>query len=306
MQILCVLLVLVPIVEKVQIPCAAGARARCRESSDSPCAAAAAAACYLMACMNTYWPAPFNMSLLQAERWEALQELVSEPYNEDNAEYKDTLRRLWARSFDTPCPPSLKSSQWTDMGWQGEDPGTDIRGAGMFGLRNLLFFAEHEEATFRRLMKKTDGQRSDWEYPFAAASLNITFTLLQVLDLSKGGAPGTTLVTTSRSADPAVLDLSKGVAPGATLVTTSGSADPAVYGPRTLPGQSFLQLLETEHDAFERLHIMTFELLDRVWLERKASYMQFNEVLKAVRARVEAALVSRPGTIPELRRRLLR
>ncbi len=67
---------------------------------------------------------------------------------------------------------------------QGEDPATDVRGAGVFGLDNLLYLSTRHPVAFKRLMGKTEGQRSDWEYPFAVAGLNLTFDLGSMVGLS--------------------------------------------------------------------------------------------------------------------------
>lgn len=42
------------------------------------------------------------------------------------------------------------------------------------------------QTSFRRLMLKQDGRRSEWEYPFAAAGVNITVLLIDLLDLRSG------------------------------------------------------------------------------------------------------------------------
>lgn len=39
---------------------------------------------------------------------------------------------------------------------------------------------------FQNLLHKRDGDRSDWEYPFAVAGINISFMLVQMLDLQSG------------------------------------------------------------------------------------------------------------------------
>ncbi len=36
----------------------------------------------------------------------------------------------------SPCQRITK--QWQDIGFQGDDPGTDFRGMGMLGLHNLM------------------------------------------------------------------------------------------------------------------------------------------------------------------------
>lgn len=52
------------------------------------------------------------------------------------------------------------------------------RGGGLLSLEALVFAAEEHPDTFRSLMLKQDGQRSKWEYPFAAAGVNLTFMLV--------------------------------------------------------------------------------------------------------------------------------
>lgn len=44
--------------------------------------------------------------------------------------------------------------------------------------------------------------------------------------------------------------------------------------------KGFLKLLDASDSAFEELYCCTFELLDKIWLEMNASYMQFPEVIK--------------------------
>jgi len=45
------------------------------------------------------------------------------------------MRRVHA--FPAACfPANIKSEQWKDMGWQGEDPGTDFRGRAL-GLHGI-------------------------------------------------------------------------------------------------------------------------------------------------------------------------
>ncbi|CAA2983216.1 Hypothetical predicted protein [Olea europaea subsp. europaea] len=44
----------------------------------------------------------------------------------------------------------------------------------------LIFFPQK---SFRDLLRKQEGDRALWEYPFAVAGVNITFMLIQILDL---------------------------------------------------------------------------------------------------------------------------
>ncbi|CAN8312868.1 unnamed protein product, partial [Cochlearia groenlandica] len=128
---------------------------------------------------------------------------------------------------------ALISDQWKDMGWQGKDPSTDFRGAGFISLENLLFFAKTFSTSFQRLLKKQGGKRAAWEYPFAVDGINITFMIIQLLDL----------------------EASK---------------------PRTFVRPIFLQMLSENEWAFDMLYCVAFTLMDKQWLDKNATYMEFN------------------------------
>ena len=42
------------------------------------------------------------------------------------------------------------------------------------------------KASFHRLLFKKGGERATWEYPFAVAGINVSFMLIQMLDLDSG------------------------------------------------------------------------------------------------------------------------
>jgi hypothetical protein len=42
------------------------------------------------------------------------------------------------------------------------------------------------QKSFQELLRKQIGDRAIWEYPFAVAGVNITFMLIQMLDLQAG------------------------------------------------------------------------------------------------------------------------
>ncbi|KAG9130536.1 hypothetical protein Leryth_011793 [Lithospermum erythrorhizon] len=135
------------------------------------------------------------------------------------------------------------------MGWQGTDPSTDFRSGGFISLENLIYFAKAYPESFQDLLSKRIGERSEWEYPFAVAGINISF----------------------------VLDSSLFV------FTFAGT-------PSTLAGIRFLELLSVDDMAFDNLFCIAFEMLDARWLAKRASYMEFNEVLKSTRTQLEREL----------------
>ncbi|KAL3819625.1 hypothetical protein ACJIZ3_005530 [Penstemon smallii] len=190
---------------------------------------------------------PVLLSPLQEERLKHLKLRLAVPFDGAFSEHQDALRQLWRLAYPDRPLPSLKSELWKEMGWQGSDPSTDFRGGGFISLENLIFFAKTYPEAFGNLLHKRDGNRSEWEYPFAVAGINISFMLVQMLDLQSGK-------------------------------------------PSTLAGHRFLELLGQDEMAFDNLFCVAFKMLDAQWLVKRASYMEFNDVLKSTRAQLEREL----------------
>merc|ERR1711977_784038 len=196
--------------------------------------------------LNTYLGSSKKLSELQKKRLFDLVSRIGVKYEQDK--HGAFLKKLWTLAF--PDLPFVEGStkQWQEMGWQGNHPSSDFRGGGFLALENLVYFAECKPLAFQRLCFKMQGVRSDWEYPFAAAGVNITFMLTKCLDLHE--------------------------------VDTAG--------------KMFLKLLDVESKradhAFEEIFCETFELLDKIWLEEKADYMQFPAVMKKVEEKLPALL----------------
>ncbi|GJU23782.1 ELMO domain-containing protein A isoform X4 [Tanacetum coccineum] len=118
----------------------------------------------------------------QETQYQRLQERSNIPYDEMRVEHQKALSELWKLAYPNVTLTGLISEQWKEMGWQGANPSTDIRGSGFLSLENLLFFAKTFPEAFRRLLLKQRGVRATWEYPFAIAGINITFMLTQMLE----------------------------------------------------------------------------------------------------------------------------
>ncbi|KAK3141896.1 hypothetical protein QOZ80_4BG0339600 [Eleusine coracana subsp. coracana] len=134
----------------------------------------------------------FDLSPIQEECLHRLQNRIEVPYDSSNEEHQEALKALWRASFPDTELLGLVSDQWKEMGWQGKDPSTDFRGGGFISLENLLYFSRNYPKSFRVLLCKQNGDRALWEYPFAVAGVNITFMLIQMLDLE--GAKPTSLI----------------------------------------------------------------------------------------------------------------
>lgn len=190
----------------------------------------------------------FDLTPPQEECLQRLQNRIRVDFDSSILEHQDALRALWKAAFPEEELEGLVSEQWKDMGWQGKDPSTDFRGGGFISLENLLYFARNYQESFQDLLRKKDGDRALWEYPFAVAGVNITFMLIQILDLE-------------------------------------------AVKPRNLVGATFLKFLAEDESAFDLLYCITFKLMDHQWLAMRASYMDFNAVMKTTRRQLESELL---------------
>ncbi|OAY62525.1 ELMO domain-containing protein C isoform X4 [Manihot esculenta] len=190
----------------------------------------------------------FELTPAQEECLHKLQNRIDVSYDSSIPEHQEALRALWNAAFPEEELCGLISEQWKEMGWQGKDPSTDFRGGGFISLENLLFFARNFPKSFQDLLQKREGDRSVWEYPFAVAGVNITFMLIQMLELE------------------AVM-------------------------PRSMVGATFLKFLTENESAFDLLYCITFKLMDHQWLTMRASYMDFNTVMKSTRRQLERELL---------------
>ncbi|XP_024983167.1 ELMO domain-containing protein A-like [Cynara cardunculus var. scolymus] len=125
----------------------------------------------------------FDLTPAQEDCLMRLQNRLDIAYDGSVPEHQEALRALWKAAFPQEELCDLVSEQWKEMGWQGKDPSTDFRGGGFISLENLLYFARNFQKSFQDLLRKQDGERAMWEYPFAVAGVNITFMLIQMLDL---------------------------------------------------------------------------------------------------------------------------
>ncbi|CAL2270737.1 unnamed protein product [Prunus armeniaca] len=60
--------------------------------------------------------------------------------------------------------------------------------------------------------------------------------------------------------------------------------------PTSLAGIRFLELLQEDEMAFDNLYCVAFQMMDAQWLAKRASYMEFNDVLKSTRSQLEREL----------------
>lgn len=101
-------------------------------------------------------------------------------FSTENKEHEALLTQLW-KTLKPNIPLNGRfSKQWTDIGFQGDDPTTDFRGMGLLGLQNLVFFVEQYTDAARQLLSHSN--HASLGYSFAIVGINITGMAYQLLN----------------------------------------------------------------------------------------------------------------------------
>lgn len=113
-------------------------------------------------------------------RMEQFRTYMKIPYNKDNSTHEDMLLHYWEQCFPAEPLKTRESRQWKQLGFQGTDPASDFRGAGIFGLRCLMYFAISYPYTFRDMLQGPCTENQE-RYRFSIAGLNIIHMLSEFL-----------------------------------------------------------------------------------------------------------------------------
>ncbi|MES1907092.1 MAG: hypothetical protein MHM6MM_000276 [Cercozoa sp. M6MM] len=82
---------------------------------------------------------------------------------------------------------SLKNRKWKQIGFQRDEPLSDLRGMGVLSLHNISYVCQSNESMALELCELANRDELDW-FPFAVTCINLTADLLHQLDDSTGSA----------------------------------------------------------------------------------------------------------------------
>jgi len=148
----------------------------------------------------TYCLQLLNWVNVMVDHATALQQLS---YSDANIKHVMLLEALWRNMMPdvvrrntepkvngqdcplSPVPPyqPLVSADWGEVGFQGKDPTTDLRGMGIYGLLQLVHLSNVERG-FRARKMLFESRHPRRYFPFAASGINITAFVLN--DLLRG------------------------------------------------------------------------------------------------------------------------
>jgi hypothetical protein len=103
-------------------------------------------------------------------------------YDGKKPEHVGLLKQMWAFVFPDVTYPGDKGEHWDKLGFQGKDPATDLRGAGLMGLKNLHYMAEFYPEFLRKICAEQAGKSVEEPYyPVATAGINVSALLHEKL-----------------------------------------------------------------------------------------------------------------------------
>ena len=109
---------------------------------------------------------------------------AAEPFEHGNVVHVDLLEQLWLSLSPSGEGAVGKGrtigTHWGELGFQGRDPATDLRGMGLLSLDHLYTLANSRPAEARAALEVS--AREPAYYPFAAAGVNLTALVRRLLD----------------------------------------------------------------------------------------------------------------------------
>lgn len=102
-------------------------------------------------------------------------------YDDHNLLHARALSTIYQYLSGTTATCSRFGSHWEDIGFQGSDPTDDLRGVGMLGLLQLVWFLDTPQMTPIALDIFNYSKKGPTPLPFCVISINITCIVLQAL-----------------------------------------------------------------------------------------------------------------------------
>ncbi|OQR84747.1 hypothetical protein ACHHYP_12989 [Achlya hypogyna] len=218
---------------------------------------------------------------------------------EGNAPAKDQrlidvmLGQLWAFVF--PHDPFVSNTdvRWQEIGFQRGGPPSDLRASGLLGLHCLIYFVKHQNKLATAIMNRirfgvSEGNLKN--YPFAIACINVVATLVEFLGIGDAGSHFDGCVSAAPKTFVAFIAADVEKRGDAVLSRVSLHASLVQY-------QSWDDLVaDSINTVFEDMFCLLFPILDRLFVEMGAGYMEFGQVLVAFRKRVAVIFAAEPAS----------
>ncbi|CAI5723908.1 unnamed protein product [Peronospora destructor] len=208
------------------------------------------------------------------------------------------IRKLWKLVFPREPFRSNNDPKWLEIGFQRGGPASDLRSSGLLGLYCLNFFASYPSSEFQRILDRTRHGVSEGNmrnYPLAIACINVASILTETLGLGDAG-------THSEGCSPNAIKTYCYLIALSVSKSRSTHATNTYLSPRPLSAyESWEEIInEPENHVFETIFCLLFPVLDLLFVEMGAGYMEFGQVVIAFRRRVNDIFNAQPKSLNEL------
>ncbi|CAH0474258.1 unnamed protein product [Peronospora belbahrii] len=208
----------------------------------------------------------------------------------------DMLQHLWSGLFPMLPYEGRVNARWRDVGFQNDDPVSDLRTSGRLAIRMLLYFSDHVNDEFKRMLRENC-------FPVCVCALNLLEMLLCHLKLKEPlplvcpccGTENAELETSAQPsrAHPELCGFTALIVDASSLASAAFSHRSAEGGPAEV--------------ALAHIFAHSLLVMDAVWKQRlqqnpAMTLMHFREALVETRARIVVFLSRRriPLTLEEL------
>ncbi|KAL4152064.1 hypothetical protein PRNP1_008999 [Phytophthora ramorum] len=210
------------------------------------------------------------------------------------------ISKLWELVFPGEPFTSNADPKWLEIGFQRGGPASDLRSSGLLGLYCLIYFASYPSSEFQRILKRTRHGVSEGNmknYPLAIACINVASLLTETLGLGDAGTHSDGCSLNAMKTYSLLV---------AQSVSKSRSSKPARVFSTSRPlsaYESWEEIVdEPENHVFETIFSLLFPVLDSLFVEMGAGYMEFGQVTIAFRQRVNEIFNAQPKSLKELQK----
>jgi hypothetical protein len=109
-----------------------------------------------------------------------VNEMAREQFDVYTAKRVNMLDQLWSGLKPGVRRSGLICRDWTELGFQGNDPSTDFRGTGMLGLFQLVYFVEHKTQSAQLVLEESMSTKRSCKFPFVITGISITHFMIDL------------------------------------------------------------------------------------------------------------------------------
>jgi hypothetical protein len=217
-----------------------------------------------------------------------LAEHLRVPYSEEKGHLL-LLSSVWQSSGHTEQAVEVPSVLWKDLGFQNEDPVSDIRGGGELFLLCLAYFVAKQTEHARIILQNRMHRDEGLNYPFAAAGNQVLMACAELFGLV--GTERLKVRSYWHLVHPSVEPLSP-------PMSENGTETKGEEAQRTWED---IEGLWQAHEWFFRVFALFFRLVDFAFATTTSQqYMEFPYALRQAKAWMDDFLQSIPEDIGHL------